>query len=167
MAELITRLKNLKQNFPKELSFFDEEDSRSLQRWFYEEILNQFFDVNDPKDERDLSKIKNIIGKIKTVTSEFKEQNSHQNKISLLVFRRMLEKALSNQHDSIGYLREKLNFCSLIPMRAVPFKHIFIMGLNDTSFPRHSSMPGFNLLSNAALRRRGDRSSYRRPLYFP
>lgn len=157
-AEFITRLKNLKQNFPKELSFFDEEDSRSLQRWFYEEILNQFFDVNDPKDERDLSKIKNIIGKIKTVTSEFKEQNSHQNKISLLVFRRMLEKALSNQHDSIGYLREKLNFCSLIPMRAVPFKHIFIMGLNDTSFPRHSSMPGFNLLSNAALRRRGDRS---------
>ena len=43
-------------------------------------------------------------------------------------------------------------------MRAIPFKHIFIMGLNDRSFPRHADMPGFNLLSNQSLRRRGDRS---------
>lgn len=160
-AEFISRLKNLKDNFPQKLSFFegsDDENIRPLQRWFYEEILNNFFDVQDPDDERDLSKIKGIISQIRTVTSEFSEKDNKQNTISLLIFRRMIDKALSNQHDSVGYLREKMNFCSLIPMRAVPFKHIFIMGLNDNSFPRHANMPGFNLLSNQSLRRRGDRS---------
>lgn len=160
-AEFIYRLKELKDNFPQKLSFFDgsdDENIRPLQRWFYEEILNNFFDVQDPEDERDLSKIKSIIAKIRAVTSEFYENNNKQSTISLLIFRRMIDKALSNQHDSIGYLREKMNFCSLIPMRAIPFKHIFIMGLNDRSFPRHADMPGFNLLSNQSLRRRGDRS---------
>lgn len=159
-AEFITRIKNLKDNFPKELSFTDNDEnaSRPLQRWFYEEVLNQFFEVEDPKDESDLMKIKTIIGKIRTVTEEFADDENKQNKISLLVFRRMLEKALQNEHDSVGYLREKMNFCSLIPMRAIPFKHIFIMGLNDNTFPRNSNVPGFNLLSNASLRRYGDRS---------
>ena len=70
----------------------------------------------------------------------------------------MLSRALDMQREFNPYLRDRVNFCSLVPMRAVPFKHVFILGLNDMDFPRDERTPGFNLMSVKGLFRRGDRS---------
>ncbi|MDY6321986.1 MAG: exodeoxyribonuclease V subunit gamma [Succinivibrio sp.] len=78
--------------------------------------------------------------------------------ITLPILQAMLGASLSDKVDERSYLRGKVNFCSLVPMRAVPFKHIFILGLNDGAFPRRERAPGFNLLSSPAFFRRGDRS---------
>ena len=79
-------------------------------------------------------------------------------KITLRVLASMLSNAFAAKVDENSYLRGKVNFCSLMPMRAVPFKHIFILGLNDGDFPRKERSPGFNLITLRPFFRRGDRS---------
>lgn len=78
--------------------------------------------------------------------------------VSLRVLRAMLSDSLEHKVDEGRFLAGKVNFCSMLPMRAVPFKHIFILGLNDGQFPRAERAPGFNLLALPQFFRRGDRS---------
>lgn len=78
--------------------------------------------------------------------------------ITLLLFKTTLAHSLSSQRDHREFLHDNVNFCSLVPMRAVPFEHIFILGLNDSAFPRKDTSPAFNLMSDPALYQRGDRS---------
>lgn len=54
------------------------------------------------------------------------------------------------------FLGGGVSFCALTPMRALPFRMICMIGMNDGSFPRERRPPGFNLL--AGRRRPGDRS---------
>ncbi|WP_428624458.1 exodeoxyribonuclease V subunit gamma [Sedimenticola sp.] len=54
------------------------------------------------------------------------------------------------------FLGGGVSFCALTPMRALPFRVIAMIGMNDGSFPREKRPVGFNLL--ATHRRLGDRS---------
>ena len=54
------------------------------------------------------------------------------------------------------FLRGKITFCSLMPMRSVPMKVVVLLGMNDRAFPRRDRKTGFSLLENAV--RAGDRS---------
>lgn len=49
-----------------------------------------------------------------------------------------------------------ITFCSLIPMRSIPFKVVALMGLDYDKFPRRDQAASFNLLTRQ--RQRGDRS---------
>lgn len=39
-----------------------------------------------------------------------------------------------------------VTFCTLMPMRAVPFRHIFLLGMNDGDYPREQLPPDFDLM---------------------
>lgn len=54
------------------------------------------------------------------------------------------------------FLGGGVSFCALTPMRALPFRVICLIGMNDGSFPRERRPVGFNLLDGQ--RRPGDRS---------
>jgi exodeoxyribonuclease V gamma subunit len=49
-----------------------------------------------------------------------------------------------------------ITFCSLIPMRSIPFKVVALMGLNYDKFPRREQPASFNLMNRERLR--GDRN---------
>jgi exodeoxyribonuclease V gamma subunit len=49
-----------------------------------------------------------------------------------------------------------ITFCSLIPMRSIPFKVVAMLGLNFDKFPRREHASGFNLMERD--RQRGDRN---------
>lgn len=51
----------------------------------------------------------------------------------------------------------QVTFCSMLPMRSIPFKVIAILGLNDGDFPRQRQPMGFDLLSISPSKL-GDRS---------
>jgi exodeoxyribonuclease V gamma subunit len=61
--------------------------------------------------------------------------------------------ALSHQFVSGG-----VTFCTLMPMRAVPFKVVCLLGMNDGDFPRRGHQSDFDLLALPGLQRPGDRS---------
>jgi exodeoxyribonuclease V gamma subunit len=63
------------------------------------------------------------------------------------------EPTLSHQFVSGG-----VTFCTLMPMRAVPFRVVCLLGMNDGDFPRRAPRADFDLLAMPGMARPGDRS---------
>lgn len=51
-----------------------------------------------------------------------------------------------------------VTFCSLMPMRAIPFEMVCLLGMNDGDYPRRTHRNDFDLMSPPAMFRPGDRS---------
>jgi len=51
-----------------------------------------------------------------------------------------------------------VTFCTLMPMRAVPFEVVCLLGMNDGDYPRSSARSDFDLMGSSDQRRPGDRS---------
>ena len=51
-----------------------------------------------------------------------------------------------------------VTFCTLMPMRAIPFKAVCLLGMNDDDYPRRSHRADFDLMAWPGLARPGDRS---------
>ncbi len=51
-----------------------------------------------------------------------------------------------------------VTFCTLLPLRAIPFRWVCLLGMNDGEYPRPSSRSDFDLMADPALARPGDRS---------
>jgi exodeoxyribonuclease V gamma subunit len=56
------------------------------------------------------------------------------------------------------FLSGRVNFCTLMPMRAIPFRLICLLGMNDGDYPRNQPAPGFDLMTQRGHYRPGDRS---------
>ncbi|MGQ7814456.1 exodeoxyribonuclease V subunit gamma [Metapseudomonas furukawaii] len=54
------------------------------------------------------------------------------------------------------FLAGAVNFCTLMPMRAIPFRHVCLLGMNDGDYPRSQAPLDFDLM--AGDYRPGDRS---------
>jgi exodeoxyribonuclease V gamma subunit len=67
----------------------------------------------------------------------------------------MDEPALNHRFVSGG-----VTFCTLMPMRAVPFRVVCLLGMNDGDYPRRASRVDFDLLAAPGLARPGDRSRH-------
>mgnify|MGYP000027895324 FL=1 len=63
-----------------------------------------------------------------------------------------LQKSAGSQHFMVG----KVNFCTLLPMRSIPFKVVAVLGLNDQDYPRSVTPSSLDLMHTR--RRLGDRS---------
>ncbi len=63
------------------------------------------------------------------------------------------EPTLDHQFVSGG-----VTFCTLMPMRAVPFRVVCLLGMNDGDFPRRAHKADFDLLALPGMARPGDRS---------
>lgn len=63
-----------------------------------------------------------------------------------------LAEASANQR----FLTGQVTCCALMPMRALPFKVVCLLGMNDTVFPRRERPPSFDRMPENP--RRGDRS---------
>jgi exodeoxyribonuclease V gamma subunit len=51
-----------------------------------------------------------------------------------------------------------VTFCTLLPLRAIPFEVVCLLGMNDGDFPRRGSHSDFDLMALPGLARPGDRS---------
>jgi exodeoxyribonuclease V gamma subunit len=72
------------------------------------------------------------------------------------VFSRSLLQALDGSTRSDLFAEGGITFCSLIPMRSIPFRVVAMMGLNYDKFPRREGLVSFNLM--ARVPQRGDRN---------
>ena len=66
------------------------------------------------------------------------------------------------QLDSIGLQRRfaagGVQFATLMPMRAIPFKTVCLLGMNDSAYPRSPTPRDFDLISHPGHQRPGDRA---------
>ncbi|WP_024561579.1 exodeoxyribonuclease V subunit gamma [Franconibacter pulveris 601] len=76
--------------------------------------------------------------------------------VPLNLLRDELAQRLDQERISQRFLAGPVNFCTLMPMRSIPFKVVCLLGMNDGVYPRTLSPLGFDLMSQKPLR--GDRS---------
>lgn len=169
-CDFVDKIKLVRDVFSPNLNITTLEWTDKLQSL----LLNNFFVLDDDSKE-EVEAISQILSEMNEAVNNLKGSESSQDnrenadspfdegvrsniKIKLPVFRAKLIHAFGNDRDSSRYLRGGLIFCSLMPMRAVPFKHIYILGLNDDAFPRKDTTPSFNLMGVKSLSRINDRS---------
>ncbi len=76
--------------------------------------------------------------------------------VALQVIISWLDSRVSERKSSNGFLRGQLTFCSMLPMRSIPFKIIALLGMNEGEFPKIDRPPTFDLIAQHF--RKGDRS---------
>lgn len=150
----IQKIANLKKVFYPSLCL-DIKDSEDCWQDKINTMITDFFDINDVACQEVISIISKSLDSIANIILDLKKKVD----INLTTFRQMLKQEFEKVNEFSPFLRDKINFCSLVPMRAVPFEHVFILGLNDSEFPRQDVLLNFNLMSLPALIRKGDRSS--------
>ena len=91
---------------------------------------------------------------------ELENKTLFKKEVSLAVIRSFLINSLDERFSPIaggtGFLSGGVTFCSMLPMRAIPFKVICLLGMNDGLYPRSGRNKSFDLM--ALEPKRGDRS---------
>lgn len=80
----------------------------------------------------------------------------HEQPVPLTVVQRWLDGALATGASQRGFLGGSITLAAMLPMRAVPVRHLFVCGLDDESFPRRDRAVAFDLI--AVEPRPGDRN---------
>ncbi|MGB5445298.1 MAG: exodeoxyribonuclease V subunit gamma, partial [Psychromonas sp.] len=83
-------------------------------------------------------------------------QANFEQPISLFILIEHLQQHLSGQTNNQRFLAGQVNFCTLMPMRSIPFQVVCLLGMNDGQYPRSIVPMGFDLM--VGHRKRGDRS---------
>ncbi len=106
-----------------------------------EEMLDFFF-LKDYNDKNSVEEMRHI----RSVIDDFAETaGKYSSEISFKALRQYLTEELGRERSGKGFLSAKVNFCSLKPMRALPFKVICLIGMGDNSFPRSENRYSFDL----------------------
>lgn len=127
--------------------------SYTLDEWqpVGQQILNSFFAV-DEETEAVLTLIEQQWQQMVMfgLSAEYHEE------VPLAILRDDLSCRLDNERISQRFLAGAINFCTLMPMRSIPFKIVCLLGMNDGVYPRTLPALGFDLM--ASQPKRGDRS---------
>ena len=113
----------------------------------------QAFDENGLSDQVVLQKVRDQIQRWQQelALAAFDEGLNHG------VVLQYLTGCLTKQVGWQRFLAGPVNFCTLMPMRSIPFKMICMLGMNDEDYPRRVPPQGFDLMAQGQYRR-GDRS---------
>ncbi|WP_456417774.1 exodeoxyribonuclease V subunit gamma [Thiolapillus sp.] len=88
---------------------------------------------------------------------EYPQAAGFDEEIPLCVIRDWLRAGFSRPEPGRRFLVGQVSFCSMIPMRSLPFRIIAVLGLNNGDFPRQRPPRGFDLMAQQPPRP-GDRS---------
>lgn len=102
-----------------------------------------------------------VLGSIRECIQQLSQQLhdagiAQNEEISPQVLEQYLQNHLSNARVSQRFLAGQVNFCTLMPMRSIPFKAVCLLGMNDGLYPRSVAPEGFDLINGRT--RHGDRS---------
>ena len=86
--------------------------------------------------------------------NDIHEISGFQDKIDIKAVKWYLERLL--KQDSSGFMIGTLTFSSMLPMRAIPYKIICILGMDNNAYPRQSPEISFDLIAKNP--RQGDYS---------
>ncbi len=131
------------------------EESRPASGWA-QELERRFeslfrIDLMDA-DARDAKAV--LLGFIRTLATETAAADEDP-VLHFSVVRDLLVERLAAAPERQRFLMGGITFCGMVPQRAIPFKVVAVLGLNDGEFPRNSSDAGLDLMSR--YRRLGDR----------
>ncbi len=149
LCQLMDLLENYATKFNQDCSY---------QEWvtLLNELLTDFFKPDDDTERKTLDSLQSAL---KNWEVHCKQANLTE---SDLLSRNVVCDSWLSGIDEASFqkifLSGKVNFCTLMPMRSIPFKVICVLGMNDGEFPRQKPLQSFDLMSLAGQYRPGDRS---------
>jgi exodeoxyribonuclease V gamma subunit len=86
------------------------------------------------------------------------EAAGYEDPVELAVVREAWLDAVDEPGVSRRFKAGGVTFCTLLPMRAIPFEVVCLLGMNDGDYPRRSTRSDFDLMALPGQARPGDRS---------
>lgn len=157
-AEFLAKLRDLKKALAamsRKADRADNDHPVTMNDWhafIKNRILDVFFDLG----ERGTG-IMNYLKRSFADAADSIDALREKPRLSLTLTLRFFDEILSGSDDGRSpFLRNAINFCTFVPMRSIPFKHVFMLGMNDGDFPANPAVPGFDLMREKP--RAGDRN---------
>ncbi len=144
VGELQTRLASARREI---------EIPRSVAAWcaWFGQLLEQTLS-HDPLNAHEHAAIRALLFE----TRKAAEAAGFDSPVRFEAVRERVLGALEAAPPAQGFLAGGVTFCELVPLRAIPFRVIAILGLEDAAFPRGRPAPGYDLMARDP--RPGDRS---------
>lgn len=137
------------------------------------ELLDAFYDTDEDEREQ-LQEIRDAIAALEqellsagrpldtrtldtNPLAPLAQENISGLSLSIEVLQQWFNQRLTESRVGQRYLAGSVNFCTLMPMRSIPFKVVCLLGMNDGVYPRVQHPVGFDLMSHFGARK-GDRS---------
>ncbi|MEO7053141.1 MAG: exodeoxyribonuclease V subunit gamma [Rhodanobacter sp.] len=117
-------------------------------------LLHQFFDNADSEDALRLSRLHDALDEWLDACTEA----GFNDPVPLAVVREYWLQAIDESRLSQRFMGGAVSFGTLMPMRAIPFRVVCLLGMNDGDYPRRQTPPDFDLMAPAGHQRPGDRS---------
>lgn len=114
-------------------------------------LLDEFY-LDEGVNHDSLQQLSNTIEQL----NEQIQSAAFEQPISIEVLAQLFEQRLNEQRSHLNFLVGKVNFCTLMPMRAIPFKVVCLLGMNEGEFPRQQTINSFDLMQYA--QQKGDRA---------
>lgn len=115
-------------------------------------VIEQFYRFEET-DLFDQQQLLNVVEQL----YQMAESCDYEAPIEAMIIHDYVRNKLSKESGSQRFLAGPINFCTLLPMRAIPFKVVCLLGMNDADYPRSVSQVGFDLMAQQPMQR-GDRS---------
>lgn len=107
-------------------------------------------------DERSAGETLLLLSKACAALREQGEAAGIARPLELALVRQQLAAALEQGSGASGFLTGAVTFCTMVPMRSLPFRLVCLLGLDDGALPRRTPAAGFDLIARHP--RRGDRA---------
>ena len=144
LADFIDLLDEVKDSFSGE---------HELAEWV--DIINGLLDAIYSADEADEIPLNGIRQTLQALQEQLSDAN-YVLPLSSTVMADYLINGINQQRSSQRFMVGAVNFCTLMPMRSIPFSVVCLLGMNDSAYPRSIPPVGFDLMTDYP--RRGDRS---------
>jgi len=130
-----------------------------LAKWcdLLEDMLDQLF-RSGTRNYKELAALRGTLTILRENAEAAKNEAGTAEQMDLNLAMYLLEKFLIPTGVSEPFLRGKLTFCSLMPMRNIPMPVIAVLGLDEENFPRKDQVLGFNVIPAAKRRTALERS---------
>lgn len=117
-------------------------------------LLGDFFDRGDERDALRLGRLDDALDEWQQACTDA----GFTDAIPLAIVREHWLQAIDESRLSQRFMGGAVSFGTLMPMRAIPFRVVCLLGMDDGAYPRQQAPVDFDLMAQPGHSRPGDRS---------
>lgn len=129
------------------------QQSHSIEKW--RQNLTALFTDFFAADEQTSETRQYVQDAVQSV-AELLQNMDFEDEIGAEVMTEVMTEKLNDNPNGLKFLVGKVSFCTLLPMRSIPFRVVCLLGMNENDYPRRHTPNSFDLMQYH--RRKGDRS---------
>ncbi|MCC5879268.1 MAG: exodeoxyribonuclease V subunit gamma [Idiomarina sp.] len=129
-------------------------NAKSFSAWYpiLQQLLDDLFSPREDSEQLMLNRLREALDELAESIDEAQFDGDLRYNIVQEVWLSAVDESGLNQRFMAG----SVNFATLMPMRAIPFKRVCLLGMNDADYPRSTPATDFDLM--AGHYQPGDRS---------